>query len=158
MPLLAVGAALADDGGALDVARLAREDEQLAELVERLAAGAAYLLGDEKAGDLLGKHRASRVILHRIHELEMGSGAIGHDQAVARGAVVVGGGEAADMQPAVAAGGDDRGLGLDRQELLGVEAVKHGAAAMALVVEDQLHRRLELADARSCPGGSSPRP
>ena len=75
----------------------------------------------------------------------MGSGTIGNDQAVARGSVVVGCGKAADVQPAVAAGGDDRSLGLDGEELLGVEAVKDSATAMAPVVEDQLHRRLELA-------------
>ena len=90
--------------------------------------------------------------------MQLGAGAVGHDQAVAGGAVMVGGGEAADVQPAVAAGGDDGGLGLDGQELLGVEAVEHRAGALALVVEDQLDRRLEFADRDHVRMVASPRP
>ena len=143
---------------ALDVARLAREDEQFAVLVQRLAAGTADLLGDQEAGDLLGEHGAGRMVLHRVHELQLGAGAVGHHQAVAGGAVVVGGGEAADVQAAEAAGGDDDGLGLDGEELLGVEAVEHGAGAVALVVEHQFDRRLEFAHGDHVRDGSSPRP
>ena len=75
-----------------------------------------------------------------------GARAIGDDEAVAGGAVMVCRGEAANVQPAEAARRDDGGLRLHRQELLGIEAVEDRARAFAVLIENQLHRRLELAD------------
>jgi len=135
----AVLCTLANDGRSLDVARLAREHEQFAVLVQRLAAGTANRLGDQEARDLLGERHACRVILDGVHVHQLGTGAVGHHQPVAGGAVVVGGVVTANVQTAVAAGGDDGGLGLDGEELFAVHVIQDSPCALTFVVHDQFH-------------------
>ena len=139
-PLLA----LADEGRRLDVAGLARKDELVAVDVAHLRAQAAHLLGHQQADDLLGIGGAGGVVLHGVDEGQRRADAVGHHQAVAGGAIVVGAGKAHVVQPAAAAGGDDRLPGADHRVLAGLQVQQHGAGGLALVVQQQLDGRGEL--------------
>jgi len=85
------------------------------------------------------------MVLDRIHVQELGSGPVGHDQAVSNGAVMVGGIESADMQSSVATGGNDRGYGFNSEVFFGfVGVIQSSSCSLILAVHDELNNGHEF--------------
>ena len=105
--------------------------EALAFGIDEIAAFAARALGDEAARAV----DAGRVELDEFHVLQRQAGAQHHAAAVAGAGMRRGAG---GVGAAVAAGGEDRGLGAETVQRAVVELERDDAAADALVVHDQV--------------------
>ena len=105
--------------------------EALALGIDEIAAFAAGALGDEAARAV----DAGRVELDEFHVLQRQAGAQHHAAAVAGAGMRRGAG---GVGAAVAAGGEDRGLGAETMQRAVVELERDDAAADALVVHDQV--------------------
>ncbi len=125
---------------------------RLPSALTRCAPDAADLLGDEQAEYLLRVGRAGRVVLDGVDERELRPGPVREHQPVRGRAVVVGAGEALDVQPAAAAGRNNRRLRPDGEVLLGLEVDERRAGAGAVLVGQQFDRRavLEQLQVRGC--------
>ena len=95
---------------------------------------------------LLGEDGARRMVLDGMEEAERHTGPVAQDEAVAGRAVVVRGHEILDVEAARPARGQDHGLGLDDEVLLGLEVVEDGPGTGALFVQDELDGGRELQD------------
>ena len=105
--------------------------ETLALGIDQIAAFAARALGDEAAGAV----DAGGVKLDELHVLQRQAGAQRHRAAVAGAGMRRGAG---GVGAAVAAGGENRGLGAETMQRAVVEFQRDHAAAGALVVHDQV--------------------
>ncbi|MGY3405715.1 hypothetical protein ACVWZV_001828 [Bradyrhizobium sp. GM5.1] len=105
--------------------------EALALGVDEIAAFAARAFGDETARTV----DAGRVELHELHVLHRQTGAQHHAAAVAGAGVRRGAG---CIGAAIAAGGEDHGLGAEAVQRAVIELERDNAAAGALVVHDQV--------------------
>ncbi len=81
------------------------------------------------------------MVLHGIQKGGFGPNAIGQNDAIAGGPIVIGGGKALVVEPPAAAGRDDGGLGADHMMFAGLEVEEYGASDLALVVHDELNGR-----------------
>ncbi len=133
-----------NDRGGLDVAGFALIDELLAVDADQVGTGAAELLGDEDTLGLLGKDDSGGMVLDAVEETHGHTRTIGHDKAIAGSAVMVGGHEALDVQPARAASRHDHSLGLGDRVFTGLHVVQDGTGTVAVLVEDELDRRGKL--------------
>ena len=138
---LAPGVAFPDDGSCQSVAGLEIGCELLAVHVEDLCALGAQGFGNQK---MFGPGSACGVELDGLNVEELCACAVAHDNAVCRGAVVVGGGEAQRMQAAHAAGCHDDGLCAHNQKLVVVQILQDSACALAVFVLDELDSRAEF--------------
>ena len=105
--------------------------EALAFGIDEIAAFAARAFGDEAARAV----DAGRVKLDEFHVLQRQAGAQHHAAAVTGAGVRRGAG---GVGAAVAAGGEDRGLGAETVQRAVVELERDDAAADALIVHDQV--------------------
>ncbi len=105
--------------------------EALAFGIDEIAAFAARAFGDEAARAV----DAGRMELDELHVLQRQSGAQRHGAAVAGAGVRRGAG---GVGAAIAAGGEDGGLGAEAMQRAVVELERDHAAAGALVVHDQV--------------------
>ena len=105
--------------------------EALAFGIDEIAAFAARAFGDEAARAV----DAGRVELDELHVLQRQAGAQRHRAAVAGAGMRRGAG---GIGAAIAAGGEDRGLGAEAMQRAVVELERDHAAAGALVVHDQV--------------------
>jgi hypothetical protein len=102
-------------------------------LLRRIAAFAAAAFGEQHAGVV----HAGRVELPELHVLQRDAGARRHAQAVA--GVDEGVGAGGEDAPG-AAGGQQRGLGLEDVHLAGFHLQRHHADHVAVGVADQVQR------------------
>ena len=139
--LLADAAAFADFDGHRARDHVARSEvlgggrialhEALAFGIDEIAAFAARAFGDEAAGAV----DAGRVELDELHVLQRQAGAQRHRAAVAGAGMRRGAG---GVGAAIAAGGENRGLGAKTMQRAVVELQRDHAAADALIVHDQV--------------------
>jgi hypothetical protein len=117
--------------------------EALALAVDQETALATHALGDQHpaTGD------PGRVKLHELHVFERHARAQRHGHAIA--GVAQGVGVGAEDLPC-AAGGDQRGLGLDHDRLAAQDLEGHHAQHVAFCVLDQIDREVLVEEVRPC--------
>ena len=113
----------AQNGGGNHVARLQFVHKTLAQSVYQFGAGRAGGFGNQCAGHVRRMGHAGGVVLEAVHVAQFGTDAVGKHQAVGRCAVMVGGGEALQMQPAAAACRQYHGLGVHGGELAPLQII-----------------------------------
>ena len=131
----------ADDGRCDDVTRFQGMEEGFAVLIDQHGPERADLFRHQGAVDLRRIGSARRMVLDGVGIDEGHAGAVGHDQAVGRRAVVIGRWEALVVEAAGTACGDDDALGPDDVVFPGIEVIEDGTGRLPFAIEEEFHSR-----------------
>ena len=115
--------AFLDETCRFHVPGLALIDEFLAVDVENIGPLRAEPLGNQPPFDLLREDHAGGVILNGMQKRQRHSCPVAQDNAIGSGAVMIGGHEALDVEPAGSAGGQNYGLCLSNKVLLRLHVI-----------------------------------
>jgi len=137
----AIFRAFPDDGRRLHIPRFAFVDKLIALDIDQVGAGTAELFGDQDPFGLLGEDDTGGMVLHGVKKAEPHTGAVGHDQPVSGGSVMIGSHKILYMQATAATSGHHHRFGLDQKILFGLHIVEDRSGAMAVLIEHQFHRR-----------------
>ena len=127
-------AALAQNGGGNDVARLQFVNETLAQTVDQFGACGAHGFGNQRACQVRRMGDAGRMVLEGINVAQFRADAVCHHQTVGGCAVVVGSGETLQMQPSATTGCQYHGFGVNQYQRAFFQIVQNRADAAAVFV------------------------
>ena len=129
----------AQNGSSNHIARLQFIHKTLAQAVYQFCACRARGFGNQRACHMRRVGNACGVVLEAVHVAQFRADAIRQHQAIGGCAVVVGSGEALQMQTPRAACCQDYGVGVNRYQLAFFQVIQHRTHAVALVVGQQFH-------------------